>query len=317
LKYRSTWLVANNLKVKLDSKFEVAPGVIFRKAFKYEIERFQPIIQQMMSGNLGWIPPFEFDWIPQTSGDGYTSRIIENPKMWKYWVLSEEGGGITPHELQKVMNITSPELDLSIRLMFSIENRKRFNSGYSPGQYYIGDKHWGMGSRQMESEVLTADILEGIRTFFKRMKNLEESHPFVGKALTKFNDLRSIPHNSDMRTVGYFSVIEGLITHQPRLNESLDSITHQLKNKIVLLNKRFDTPLAISSLFGNISEKNVWSKMYGYRSKIAHGDIPDFGKEFMVLKDRETVNSFLHQVCKALLRFGLDEPVFLEDLKEC
>lgn len=317
MKYVSTWLIANNLDVEFESSFRFASDLIFRRAYKYEIEKYRLLIERYVSGDLGWITPFEINWIPQENGSGFTGTRIEDKKLWKYWVITDVVGGTKAYKLQKILNLASPELDLSIRLMFQLENGKRFEEGYSPALHHIGEKHWGMVSRNLQPSLLTRDTLKDSKRLFENFESLTDQHIFVEKSLTKFHDLRRLPPNSDLRTVGYFSVIEGLTTHSPRLNESLDSITHQLRSKIILLNKRFDVPIDMGATFEGVSEKKLWTKLYAYRSSIAHGGIPDFQKEFSVLNDRSTVNSFLHNVCKSLLRFGLCDPELLEDLKEC
>lgn len=318
MKYVSSWLIANNLKVKFGTRFQISLGLVFRRAFKYETEKYRRILQQFGTSNLGWIPPFELDWVSQGGGgSGHTCSWITDHENWKYWVISDSVGGTEGYQLQRILNIMEPELDLSIRLMFQFDKGKRSSGGYSPAHHHIGEKHWGMTQRKMKPDTLTTFDLEEYKILFHRFKHLSENEKFIRNAFTKFHDLQSVPRNSDLRTVGYFSIIEGLVTHSPRLNESLDSISHQLRGKMVLLSRRIKGSTPKPESFKQIEEKKLWTKLYKYRSMIAHGDIPDFDNEFQILEKRETVNAYLHDVCKTLLKFALRESVFLSDLKEC
>ncbi len=129
--------------------------------------------------------------------------------------------------------------------------------------------------------------------------------------------LKRIPKESELLTIGYFSIIEALITHAPRLDESLDSISHQLKNKLILLRKRFERKIEYSSYFLDTKEKTIWALLYSYRSHIAHGGIPDFTKKFQVLKSKEVVLDFLRENIKCLILCSLREPELMSDLKNC
>jgi hypothetical protein len=108
-----------------------------------------------------------------------------------------------------------------------------------------------------------------------------------------------------------------LITHNPKLEDRGDSITHQMKSKIPLLSHRFDRPLDYS-IFQDANKEKIWSALYKYRSAIAHGGVPDFeDKELRVLKDSSNAKIFLKETVKALLRHCLKEPELFRDLREC
>jgi hypothetical protein len=114
--------------------------------------------------------------------------------------------------------------------------------------------------------------------------------------------------------LGVFAVIESLLTHDPQ--GSHDSLTHQIKGKMALLEKRFHNPLDYSC-FASAKSETIWGKLYSYRSAIAHGDTPDFKGTLSVLKDQMTAVSFLDSAAKALLRHALEEPELILDLRPC
>jgi hypothetical protein len=130
--------------------------------------------------------------------------------------------------------------------------------------------------------------------------------------------LKSIPSSSELKVIGLFSIIETLLTHAPKNNDPTDSLARQIKHKIPLVRKRGQRPIDHNSIFeDSISEEALWSKLYGFRSKIVHGESADLSGELKVLKDRERVVRFLCEIVKLLLIQSLNEPVLISDLKEC
>jgi hypothetical protein len=152
---------------------------------------------------------------------------------------------------------------------------------------------------------------------YQKLKALETCHPLVYKAARRFHSLRSLPRTSELLVVGYFAIIETLIAHKPRLQESLDSINHQLQSKMILLSKRFRRDFDYVLYFGNLGQEKIWKQLYAYRSAIAHDNSVDFNSEFKSLKNPTNVLMFLQEMVKSLLLLGLEEPVFLNDLKNC
>ena len=84
-----------------------------------------------------------------------------------------------------------------------------------------------------------------------------------------------------------------------------------------LLSKRFERPLDYKSFFGIDSSDKVWGKLYDYRSHLAHGDEPDFGKRFKILQKSANAIKFLKEASKLLIKLALAEPQLISDLKQC
>lgn len=57
--------------------------------------------------------------------------------------------------------------------------------------------------------------------------------------------------------------------------------------------------------------------MYDYRSRLAHGDNPDFQRDFAILQNPTLALDLLKGVVKATLRYALVEPRLVVDLREC
>lgn len=150
--------------------------------------------------------------------------------------------------------------------------------------------------------------------YFELIKNSAETKIPAHFALREFYDLNSLPHQSNHHILGCFAVIESLLTHNPNDKEIGDSLTHQLKTKLNLLESRFVRELDFSP-FGKTSKEKVWSTLYKYRSYIAHGNRFDFDKDFATLKSRDVALGFLREVTKLVIISALKEPKFIEDLK--
>jgi hypothetical protein len=152
---------------------------------------------------------------------------------------------------------------------------------------------------------------------YAALKAVESQHPRIYRAVHRFHYLKALPRQSSMLIVGYFSIIEALIAHKPRLQESLDSINHQLQSKLILLSKRFQRRLDYTAHFGQLGEEKIWKRLYAYRSAIAHDPLVEVDSEFKELGNQANIRSFLNEVVKLLLLFGLKDPEFLADLKNC
>lgn len=127
-----------------------------------------------------------------------------------------------------------------------------------------------------------------------------------------------ITNRSLLKTLSYFSIIECLLTHQPKPSDTMDSLTRQITYKMLLLSKRFERELVYKTHFPSSTEpEKVWRMLYQYRSVIAHGGEVDFGKTFSTLVSRDKVTDFLKEGLKLLLLYSLKEPEFLADLQKC
>ena len=125
------------------------------------------------------------------------------------------------------------------------------------------------------------------------------------------------PTADRLTILGYFTVVESLLTHRPDPKDPTDSITRQIRSKVRLLGNRMVPKLD----YGAFKEKdngNVWSSLYEYRSVLAHGGTPDFSRgKLKQLPSEQAVISFLQMACRRLLRHALLEPLLCADLKDC
>jgi len=317
---RSIHLIANNIIFDVICPYEVIPGLQLRKPTSIELQRLRELVANSCNGSMGWYAPYEMNWVPEGHNDGnsYRGEDIKDPESWKYWVLADKKGGRVVHELSNVTLLIDPAIELALSISFMGGPDEKELVGYSGVSHHVGERHWGMSSRsKYRPNTVGVGHLALLRQLYDKLNGLDDSYSFITNALRTFNQARRISDYSDLRVVGFFAVIESLITHAPRLSETLDSISHQIRGKMILLNKRFDSPVEIPKGFTEMSEEAMWTKLYAYRSIVAHGQRPSFDKKLSPLKDRSSVHRYLENACRALLRFALNEPQLIADLREC
>lgn len=172
-----------------------------------------------------------------------------------------------------------------------------------------------------QAKVVAADELATVQRFFDWIQKADKDSAPASFALRGFKDLDNLPFSSNHQVLGCFACIESLITHNPNDKEIGDSLTHQLKIKLTLLEKMFCRTLDFT-LFGlnepvDVKAKQrIWRKLYEYRSFIAHGKQFDFDREFAALKSRDAALDFLREVTKLVILLSLEKPEFIEHLKE-
>ncbi len=128
--------------------------------------------------------------------------------------------------------------------------------------------------------------------------------------------VQSLPHNSALRFLGLFGLLESLLTHKPNPTDAYQSITRQVTKKINLLNRRFAWRIDYS-VFGSLSQESVWKKMYSYRSCVAHGERVEFKGDLQSLGNAQQALELLEATLKAVVRQTLLEPALIADLREC
>ena len=144
----------------------------------------------------------------------------------------------------------------------------------------------------------------------------QENFEHIDHAIRQFLYLKALPRYSGLTIIGLFSIIESLITHNPKQNIE-DSLGHQIKTKVPLLRKKFQRSLDYEKYFSFANEETIWSKLYAYRSKIVHEGKETVGKGNTIFNNLESITEFLKEITSLLILLALKEPQFLTDLKKC
>jgi len=307
--------ILSAIKVDADLPVELAPKHWLDKAKKQQIEKIRSVLQ-MCGAKPFFVSPYEND-IRAVNGDkpgtvNYQHTAL-SPEEWRYYVVNFEGTNIELETIQHAGLV----LENEIRFGFHFLETKSFGSGFGwhPQSLntFFGDTDLAAGIARS----ILADDLGLVSETYAALKELPSEFEHTSRAFKRFNELWNIPRYSELTVIGLFSVIESLLTHAPKLSESADSLMHQIRSKISLVRKRFVRDLDHRSIFGEIQEGKLWSKLYAYRSRIVHGEHATFDGELQVLRDRRTVVHFLKEATKLLLIASLREPVLMTDLKKC
>lgn len=305
----------NPLEVTGDLPVELIPNHFLQRADAEQIEIIREKINRHYAHNF-LLPAYEYDWMEEEkdANGGSSRKTQELPsEKWRYWVVTFDGPNRQTQDLQLAANLLHKDLDLGLIFAYWQEGKgpTAISQGTTNSSFFESD----FGMIDGGSLKITTKEMSVIDDYFKAIKSCEKEQPHINKAVRDFFQLKSLPRQSSMVVLGYFAIIEALVTHDPK--EDFDSLNHQISTKMTLLSKRFERQLDYAGQFGQFEWEKVWKKLYGYRSALAHGTSADFKTKFQILKDPATVLNFLKEATKLTLLFAMKEPEFLADLKKC
>ncbi len=233
---------------------------------------------------------------------------------WRYWIISFEGSNL---ELKYIASAAAL-LEHDLELGFTVFGKDLVGNGegygwHAPSLFSFFDSP----ESYRPATLMSADELGDISKNYHLIKAISPEDKHINQAFSILDDLKSLPRHSELVTIGLFFIIESLVTHSPKLTESADSLSHQIRTKMPLLRKRFDRQVNYTDYFDPAAEETIWSKLYEYRSRIVHGEQPNWSGSLQVLKERKAVLRFLRETVKLVLLLALREPIFLGDLKKC
>jgi len=310
--------VLSPLKVEADLPFTIAPGHCLDRATQAQIAKIKPALQTFLSlpipGSMFSSYEEDIKKVPSDKPGSFSYRhtpLDEND--WRYFVVAFQGNNSELGTIQQACLVIKND----IRLGFYFLESESIGSCYGWHSQAIHTFPNDSGLDGQIAKQISASDLELVSKTYTALKELPDDFEHTLRAFKRFNDLCNVSQYSELTVIGLFSVIESLLTHAPRLSESADSLTHQIRSKVPLVRKRFVRPLDHESEFDQIGEDKLWSKLYAYRSRIVHGEHATFDGELKALRDMKAVVDFLRETTKLLLIASLDEPVLMTDLKKC
>lgn len=310
--------VASHIKVEGELPTTLIPGHVFRRAREEEIALIQEQLQRSMRGQFYQWVHYEATIREEHEGTSTTFHVEPlPPDQWKYWVVAFEPNNHAIHEVETVGLLLPTDLEFAFQIYFSEPAQSGEVRGMQIMPLHIFEKYSSHDYAFKNATSLTSQQLATIGELWPLYKNMPAEFSFVASALDNFSALRRVPLQSSLSVVGLFSIIESLTTHAPRLTETLDSINHQITNKVILLRKQYARPVKPDQYFLTSTEEKIWKKLYGYRSSIAHGSVANFNAEYQVLRDHTTVAQFLRDNVKELIILALRNPEFMSDLRRC
>lgn len=308
--------ILNLIETEGELPVEVIPQYFFNKADRDQVD--------LIKHWLDFLEPFHVIGVPyekaliampgsQQGSFLYTHEPLPQ-EDWRYWVISFKGDNSEIPSLASAAALLKSGLELGFGVLYNEASAGQSFVCHSPSLLsYFQDP-----ARFAEAvvKVSTEEVKEIGRNYFL-IKNIRSQYQHITRAIHRLNTLKSLPRDSDVMVIGLFSIIECLITHSPNQSESSDSLTYQIKTKMALLTKRFERTLDHNSYFEDSTQETIWSKLYRYRSKVVHGEQAEFGSDFQILKNRNSVISFLTEAVKLLILCALKEAELVTDLKKC
>jgi len=314
-----TWaFVINRIVIEAELPFELAPNCFINKATKEELDQIKKTIAQF--SNFNFFGPeylYECETVFEETANGGSTHFAALPENeWRYYVVKCPDNGMMNHDLHLASNISLAPLELSGLYFTNLYNGRGSRPSILQNHFHSFPRNQAKRVGQVELN----DIKETYQLFIKTTGGASATSDFpeIQRAMQMYDSLNMLPSNSDFHVLGLFAIIEMLITHNPKLEDRGDSITHQMQSKMPLLANRFNQKLDLTSFFKNALEKKIWSAMYQYRSALAHGGIPDFQKtDLKILQSPENAKAFLVESVKHLLKHSLSEPQLFRDLRNC
>lgn len=300
--------VANIARLPVEA-FEVAPGHVLRRATAAEIAVIRETVAILLPGP-GEKHYWELTW-PLTGPRELLPEI-----EWRYFVVAFSGFTDDILDLQAAFDLSPVELEIVFTILPTApDDPDSRNTIWDGGRLFQFFEH-APSNPAFFLEVRPGD-LQATREICDRMKAYKAAALVdVAQFARRLGDLKTLPKASPLRFLGYFAILESLLTHLPNKFDPHESITRQVLSKIALLDNRW-TPRLDYAPFGKTKPKKVWTLMYAYRSKLAHGDKADFRGDLAALGTPEQALHLVKETVKAVIRYALIDPRLLVDLRDC
>lgn len=296
---------------------ELFESYVLKKANNEQIQTIQNFIADYNKILHHGISYYEYYTEPKCNG------FIFNPlekKDWKYWVIEYPEINM---KKSVPFALGLSKIDLTVLFSGAYNGLKKMDGKEIPGvvsnQLKTLNFFYNTQFDILETKPFTkADVNEINSLFYllQEFQNNKNCFDFIDKALQDYLNLQNVPKNSTFRILGYFSILELLLTvYGPEEN----SINNQLRTKINLVNNQIKEPINFREYFGG-SDTNklemIIAKLYQYRNDIAHGNKSDFEKKLRIFKNSKCyIQEFLRDLTKKILIFAIEKPELTLDLK--
>ncbi len=324
---RQVAYLLNIIDVDIAMPLEIIEGIEFRKASDAEVN-FISEHDKYVRNSLFESPAHMYNHTFDEKR--HSSSFIQNKRLWKYYVIefdtkdhnllsNQENGRL--NKLEKACLLSESELCWAVsstkagkHLHITWCNPSRLHAFKANREYII----------RRDIPVINDGHFDEVRMIYEMIEQLDSNYAFLNKAINLYSNILKLPAHSEFSAVGFFTVLELLVTHRP--SNKNGSISHQIRNKLPLMSKRFKRPVKYESFFTEQDHRRLWNILYNYRSTIAHGEKPDFSKQgskqgdsggFKELNDQRNIFSFLKLFTRRALLHSLSEPELISDLRRC
>ncbi|QEG27574.1 hypothetical protein GobsT_23300 [Gemmata obscuriglobus] len=315
--------VINLGALPLNGSFKIDDGLQLRRALPNELATLQKAFALTYPPRAFSFPlrnPYETFVREERQSSSHSSIIVENlpQDQWRYHVVYFDGPSRQLFDFIESTILTKNRLQMGMVVHTFPGSPAPCYGGYSNLARH-SEAFWN--SDEVFCNVTEADI-DDMKSVYTKLKSGRDTIPRLANALTQFAQLDSIPSHSALRFLGYVSIIESLIAHKSDQNNPADSLTNQVSKKMALVGHRSKLPipydlLGVKGTNKHTMEVQSWRILYSYRSAIAHGSKPNFSNEFSCLRSPAIALEFITRSTTALMRHYLDDPLLMNDLREC
>lgn len=257
---------------------------------------------------------------PEDSSKSVSGSVLPNPEEWRHAVIECSDKSIFFWNVNLAFSISNADLRMGL-ICFETK-------GYSTPfiEFPMLNVRNPLGAMFVDHKLPSFDDLPEIsQNISYVLSNITGEFPSeIRQVIHMFSSLDNLPDSSRFKILGYFAVIEGLLSHSPLSSDRMDSIQRQLIRNINLLNnrlKKIDREIIFSD-FGKTKPEKVLAKLYAYRSAIAHGSnvegsIDDISQIRIGSEknDHLWVHDWLRAMTKKLILAAIVEPELVNDLK--
>jgi hypothetical protein len=175
------------------------------------------------------------------------------------------------------------------------------------------------GDKNFVLELKETDVAAWVILLQRLLAIDAEQYPIVYRAVRLFENLDYIPYYVPLYVLGHFSILESLLAHKPDIKDPQDSITKQLRRNVALLANRLTLngydALGISAWPNGMSVGKIMSRLYEYRSAIAHGgDVSLIAREPFRTVGWLELNRWIRSLTKKMIWAAIAEPQLVTDL---
>lgn len=269
---------------------DIIDNCFLRKAKGHEIDEIENIVKVICEGFNRANPYYNAE------KNEYNYWIIENPN---YFVVSA---------------FALSKIDATFFAHSLLIDETAIKTEYN--QIQIATYFHDNGINCFNFDTTIHDEILKITTSLKKLheiKNYESKYNFILKAIYDFSELKKISRYSPFKILGVFSIIELLLTHR-RIGDG--SKGKQLKTKVIEVNNRIEASINHLDYFTDtsISLEQIITKLYNYRSRIAHGDIVT--NDFKLKNnDSSFLYKFLYELTRKILIQAIIEPQIIAKIK--
>lgn len=280
-------------------------SVAVRRASEDEIAAFKLALGCYAQG---WLVPFEYSGEKVVLDDG-RARVRPRPLPTNerlYFVCESLDGGRGAQEFMLASCLTPWEL----RSVFVIYCGSQVGWGEAPA-LRSADYRSGCVDRLLYDDRKLAEIAAVRDLLFSS----DASHRLRLRSLVRRYEVLRFLADDQMAILGFFGLIEAVLTHKPDAKDPTSSLTRQIKSKLLLANRRAKHGVDFSQF--SLDPRKVVGIAYEIRSLFAHGDACNFQGQYSIFCSPEFMRKFVASAARMVLRSLLEEPELVDDLRLC